>query len=302
MKFQSWPNVPRAITALLIFAAILAPAETAKGTATSRHLELISRATDHELHALEKPVLFQFQERLEWAWGTETRSVIETAEGRVDKIVRFRDEPLTPEQQSKQAHRLEKLLSDRDAVKNELQDQKAETQRRIRMVRAFPRAFFFNFIGEEKGLLRFNFFPNPEFSPKDRETQMYRGMEGAMLIEPLQERIVEVQGKLVKDVSFGWGIFGRLSKGGIYEIAQTQLSPGTWRVTTLNVDVKGRVFFLDSFHFARRESDSHYRATPPSMTYQSAIKALLAPSVPEDDGQEGPQTSARSRGKRLTGH
>ena len=196
------------------------------GPASTEHLALIARATEHELHALESPTPFQFQERLEWIWGTETRSVIETAEGRADRIVLFGDKPLTPEQQARQERRLEKLLSDRDAVKNELQDQKPETQRRIRMVKAFPMAFLFDFAGRENGLLRFNFHPNPEFSPKDRETQMYRGMEGTMLVEPVQERIVQVEGKLVKDVSFGWGIFGRLYKGGIYEIAQTQLSPG----------------------------------------------------------------------------
>lgn len=293
-------NVHRGVSALILFAAIFSSAVLAqakKGTATADHLELISRATEHELHALERPTPFQFQERLEWSWGMETRSVIETPEGRADRIVLFRDEPLTPDQQGKQEHRLEKLLTDRDAVKNELQDQRAETQRRIRMVKAFPKAFFFDFVGREKDMLRFDFYPNPEFSPKDRETQMYRGMEGTMLVEPVQERIVQVQGKLVKDVSFGWGIFGRLSKGGIYEIAQTQLSPGTWRITTLNVDVRGRVFFLDSFRFMRRESDSHYRPVHPQMTYQSAVKALLAaPAPPEKYGPAGPPAPERLHG------
>jgi len=40
---------------------------------------------------------FQFQEKLEWSWGTETRTVIETTEGRADRIVSFRDQPVTPE-------------------------------------------------------------------------------------------------------------------------------------------------------------------------------------------------------------
>jgi len=198
--------------------------------------------------------------------------------------------------------RLEKLLSDRDAVKNELKDQKAETQHRIRMVKAFPKAFFFDFVGREKDLLRFNFYPNPEFSPKDRETQMYRGMEGTMLVEPVQERIVQVRGKLVKDVSFGWGIFGRLSKGGIYEIVQTQLSPGKWRISTLNVDVKGRIFLLNSFRFIRRESDSLYRPVQPPMSYRSAVKALLAaPPLPEKSSPAGAAAPARSHGSQRPG-
>lgn len=296
----------RTISILLFLVALFGSAglaQTKKGTASADHLELIARATANELHALKSPTPFQFQERLEWIWGTETRSVIETPEGRADRIMLFGDEPLTPDQQGKQEHRLKKLLSDRDAVKEEMRDQKAETERRIRMVQAFPKAFFFDFTGREKDLLRFDFYPNPEFSPKDRETQMYRGMEGSMLVEPVQERIVQVQGKLVKDVSFGWGVFGRLSKGGIYEIVQTQLSPGIWRITTLNVDVKGRIFLLNSFRFMRMESDSRYCPVQPPMTYQSAVKILLAaPPLPEKCGRNGSPAPAPSHGNQRPGH
>jgi hypothetical protein len=278
-----------------------AAAQRASTPATTEQLDLISRATENELQALESPVPFRYQERLEWPWGTETRSVIETSEGRADRIVQFAGGPLSSEQQAKQERRLKKLLSDHDAVKNELQDQKAETQRRIRMVKAFPRAFFFDFVGRENGLLRFDFRPNPEFSPKDRETQMYRGMEGKVWVEPAHERIVQVRGKLVKDVSFGWGIFGRLNKGGIYEISQTQLSPGIWRITTLNVDVKGRIFLLNSFRFMRRESNSHFRAVSASLTYPAAVQTLLAAPLPaENDHVSSPPSSAQSPKERRS--
>jgi hypothetical protein len=277
-----------------------AAAQSISTPATTAQLELIARASEHELQALESPVPFRYQERLEWPWGIETRSVIETPEGRADRIVQFSDEPLSSEQQAKQERRLKKLLSDHDAVKNELQDQKAETQRRIRMVKAFPRAFFFDFAGRENGLLRFDFRPNPEFSPKDRETQMYRGMEGKVWVEPVHERIVQVQGKLVKDVSFGWGIFGRLNKGGIYEISQTQLSPGVWRITTLNVDVKGRIFLLNSFRFMRRESNSHFRAVSASLTYPAAVQNLLVAPLPagNDHVSSPPSPTQSPQGRR----
>lgn len=271
-------------------------AQKIKHPASADQLALIARAAEREFIELESPTPFEYRERLEWSWGSETRSVIETPEGRADRIVLFDEEPLSPVHQARQRHRLEKLLSDRDAIKNELQDQKTETKRRIRMVKAFPGAFFFDFVGRENGLLRFNFYPDPKFSPKDRETQMYRGMEGTVWIEPVQERIVHVQGKLVKNVTFGWGIFGRLSKGGTYEIAQTQLSPGTWRITTLNVDMKGKVFLFDSFRFLRKESNSVFLPVSTAMTYQTAVKTLLAnPALPDKERlSKSPALSRRS--------
>jgi hypothetical protein len=273
------------LATVFFFAALLiSPAQTGKTPASPEQVALITRAAETERQMLESPSPFQYQERLEWIWGTETRSVIETVEGRADRIVLYGDEPLSPEQTAKQQRRLEKLLIDRNAVKSEMEDQKPELQRRIRMIKAFPKAVLFDYAGRENGLLRFTFRPNPDFSPKDRETQMYRGMEGFVLVEPVQERLVRVEGKLVKDVSFGWGIFGRLYKGGTYEIAQTQLTPGAWRITTMNVDVRGRVFFFDTFRFLRNENNARFHPVPASMSYHAAVKTLLeSPLLPDKD-------------------
>ena len=241
---------------------------------------LIQRAAANEVYALENPICFEYTERLNWSWGSETRSVIETSEGRADRIVLFGDQQLAPDQQQKQTRRLEKLLRDRDAVKDELHEQRSETERRIRMLKALPKALIFDFAGRVNGLLRFNFRPNPDFSPKDRETQLYRGLEGEMWLEPAQERIVRIEGRLVKDVSFGWGFLGHLNKGGIYQIVQTQITPGVWRITTLNVDVKGRVLLIESIRMFRQESNSHFRRTPSSTDYREAVEALLSSSGP----------------------
>lgn len=268
------------------------------------YIAMIERASENEVHALQNPIPFEFTERLNWSWGSETRSVIETAEGRADRIVLFHDEPLQPDQQAKQEHRLEKLLRDRDAVKAEFQEDKSEAQRRIRMVKAFPQAVIFDYADRENGLLRFTFHPNPDFSPKDRETQLYRGMEGSVWIEPEQERIVRVEGKLVKDVSFGWAIFGHLNKGGIYEIAQTEVAPGVWRINTLNVDVKGKVLLISNFKFFRQEHDSHYRLTPSSTHYRDAVEALLNPDavLPERERTRPKSNAVRSHAAQPRNH
>lgn len=280
----------QALSTLLLAGLLAGTAFGQKPThpASEEHLALIARASEHERADLENPKPYRYQERLDWNWGSETRSVIETAQGRADRIVLFNGEPLSPDQQAKQQHRLEKLLSDRDAVKSELKDQKSETQRRIRIVRAFPKAFFFDYAGVEKGLLRFDFRPDPDFAPKDRETQMYRGMEGSVWIEPTQERIVRIEGILVKDVSFGWGIVGRLNKGGIYEIAQTQLAPGKWRITTLDVNLKGKMFLFNSFKFQRKEINSRFQPVSSELTLQEAIQELLTAPAEKRQGKHPP--------------
>jgi hypothetical protein len=283
-------SIKSALYALLCFGllTVTALAQKPAQPASEEQLALIARAAERERVELENPKPYRYQERLDWSWGSETRQVIETSEGRADRIILSNGEPLSPEQQAKQQHRLEKLLSDHDALKNELKDQKSETQHRIRIVKAFPKAFFFDYAGVEKGLLRFNFRPDPDFSPKDRETQMYRGMQGSVWIEPTQERIVRIEGILVKDVNFGWGIVGHLNKGGIYEISQTQLSPGTWRITKLNVDLKGKTFLINSFRLQRKETNSRFQPVSSELTLQEAVQELLAAPIEERPGKHLP--------------
>lgn len=265
-------------TGLLLIWILAAPAKAGQEEKKSQGGDvplLIQRASANEVAALENPVEYEYRERLEWSWGTETRAVIETQEGRVDRIVAFDDEPLAPDQVAKQEHRLQKLLRDRNARKKEMEEQRSEVRRRVRMMKAFPRALLFEPAGEEPdGLRRFVFRPNPKFSPQDRETQVYRGMRGTVWVDAAQERLIRIEGVLAKDVSFGWGILGKLHKGGKYEIAQQQITPGVWRITRLNLDLKGRVF-LDGFRVLRKEQNGEFERTPAEMTYREAVETLL---------------------------
>lgn len=52
-------------------------------------------------------------------------------------------------------------------------------------------------------------------------------MEGAALIDPVAERFVRVEVKLSPGVEFGWGILGRINRGGIFLLEQQNVGNGT---------------------------------------------------------------------------
>jgi hypothetical protein len=64
-------------------------------------------------------------------------------------------------------------------------------------------------------------------------------MEGEMTIDTKQQRLAALNGHLVEDVKFGGGLLGHLDKGGRFEVRQTEVAPGHWEMTALNVDMKG---------------------------------------------------------------
>jgi hypothetical protein len=239
------------------------------------YTSLLRRCSQHEKDALQNPQRFQFLERAQQEWGSETRSVIETRDGRVDRIIAFNDEPLAADQQKKQQERLTRLLNSDDALRKEISDQREEAERRQKLVATVPEAFLFEFVARDADGLKFSFLPNPKFSPSNRETQVFKGMRGVIWINPEYERVVRVEGELFKDVNFGWGILGRLHKGGRFEVVQTQVSPGVWRITSLNLDFKGRVFLFSSLRIFRKESSTGFVLTPDTVTARSGIAQLL---------------------------
>ena len=256
---------------LLLLLSTGSPAQEADSAA------LLRRCSKNEVAALENPALYRFKERSESGDGSETRDVIDTSQGHVDRIIAIQDKPLSDDQNLKQYRRLEKFLTDASALRDQLKDQKDEIQRRIRMARAMPDAVLLQPAGTESdGQLRFTFTPNPAFAPHDRESQIYRGMRGTLWIDPVHERITHVKGELFKDVTFGWGILGKLNKGGRYEASQTQVAPGVWVMTLLDVDFRGSVLFFGRLRIQRKETSTDFTPAPPGLTLQSAIKQLMA--------------------------
>src|SRR5215471_4979598 len=247
---------------------------------------LLRRCSQHEKEAMQHPQQFQFLERLKTDWGSETRAVIETTEGRADRIIAFHDRPLAPDQQKKQQQRLTRMLNDSKALRDEVADQREEADRRQLMVATLPDAILIEFAGTEPdGKLRFTFVPNPKFSPSNRETQVFKGMRGVLWIESTYERIAAVQGELFKDVNFGWGVLGRLHKGGTFEVVQAQILPGMWRITTLNLDFKGRAFLFSGLRILRKETSTRFVLTSSGMTIRAALTELL--SEPDPGVQAG---------------
>lgn len=307
--FQSglvfWPQIKpgprssavlRVVLVLLLFRFPVAAQRQRERREAPPDVAIVARAAQNELEALESPLEFQYCQRLQFGWGSEMLDVIETEEGQAARIVAFRDEPVTPDQALKQQRRLEKLLTDGKAARDEFAEQASEKQRRVRMMKALSRAFVFQFIGrDQNGDWMFSFRPDPTFSPKDRETEVFHGMEGTLWLQPRQERLTRIEGVLFKDVSFGWGIFGRVYKGGRYEIAQTEISPGVWRVTTLNFEFKGRTFPFEPFHALKLESDSHFHRTPAGMTYRTAVETLLEGRSQPDNARAGACFEQRNR-------
>jgi len=251
---------------------------------------IVRRCAQNLLKQIRSPTPIRFQERMEAPWGSEVRDVILTKEGRVDRLIAAGDRPLNAAQQKKEVDRLKTLLQ-RSTSQTVTAAQDGETQRRLKLVAAIPTAFSYQMSGtQESGTLEFKFFPAEYFNPENRETRVYKGMRGVMQLDPRHDQLLRVDGEIFRNVSFGWGILGRLHKGGHFRIEQRQVLPNVWEITEMDFDFTYTVFFFSQSHYIRKTSNTAYARIDPGTGRAEAIQMLLS----EPANAEAPSAGSSS--------
>ena len=247
-----------------------APAETAQ--------ELVRKVIDRELAAEEKPRQYIYRLRREGPEGSWIRDIVDTRDGLVSRLVATNDQPVSAEERAKDDRRLEKLLADPEAQRKRKQRQKENAEETRRLVRALPDAFLYDYDGTEPGphgeLVRLKLSRNPQFDPPSRETVIYKGMEGTMLVEPRDLRVVRIDASLVQDATLGWGLLARLNKGGRFTLEQSLLPDGGWATTSMTLDFTGKAFLFKIIRIKQKQSITDFRPAPTDLSLVEGIELL----------------------------
>jgi hypothetical protein len=251
-------------------AANLAPA--AQGQA------MLDRALANEYNATQDashPMRYELA-KTSPHWST-TKKICETRDGDVARLIALNGKPLSPPDEQKEEARLNGLLTDPGKQKRRKQAESEDTGRVLKVLRALPAAFVYQDAGAGEGptgkVEKFTFKPNPGFSPPDLETQVLTEMAGVMWIDPVHLRVVRLEGHLQQDVDFGWGILGRLNKGGWIVIEQADVGGGQWRIAHFQMTMSGRVVWKTRV-FDTTEDETGYEPVPVGLGYQKAIELL----------------------------
>jgi len=270
---------------LIPLSLVMAAAWGQNGTGTeteksSQSSALVQTALANELKAaqdLSHPMRYSLRKsspRL-----TTTKQLIETRDGSVAMLVSVDDKPLTSADSAKEQARLQLLLTDPGKQRHRKQSEAEDTARALKVLRVLPKAFLYTDAGEvtegSATLEKFTFVPSPRFNSPDLETQVLTQMAGEILVDPEHQRVVRLEAKLQQDVDFGWGILGRLSKGGWIIIEQAEVGAGVWRVVKFQMKMTGRLL-IRTRTFDTTEVTTQFEPVPGDLGYQQAIAMLRA--------------------------
>jgi hypothetical protein len=269
------------------FVSVLLLGLTATGSARAKleaaDSEFVRRALAAELANVQDPLHpMRYRLRKSSPRLSTTKQILETKDGAIARLIAINDKPLSAADEQKEQDRLSALLSDPSQQSHRKQAQGEDTKRVLKVLRALPNAFLYEYAGEGQGpqgkVEKFAFTPNPGFEPPDLESHALTEMIGEIWIDAAQSRVVRLEGRLRQDVDFGWGILGRLDKGGWIVIEQANVDDHQWRVVHFQMVMSGRVLFK-ARSFDTVEDESGFAPLPVGLRYAEAIRMIRSSSL-----------------------
>jgi hypothetical protein len=282
-----WTAALLCAAALTSAAQTLPPAAPVGAAVNSPALpagELVRQVIEIELH--DDPVAkYQFREWKKIGDTSKTKEMVGTSEGLVARLVAINDLPLTPDQEAAEQARLRNLLAHPELQRQKKKEQQQDEERMLRMFRELPRAFLYEYLpSDDPELIHLGFHPNPKFEPSSRESLIFKGMAGEMWIAAREKRLTRLEGTLFREITFGWGLLGRLDKGGHFAVRQAKIGPTHWEPVELDIQFTGRVLVFKSITLREHSRYSDYRPLTQSLTLAQAVDLLIrsgaTPSAP----------------------
>jgi hypothetical protein len=239
---------------------------------------LVRRAVQHRLDAAKNHQPLEYLLRRVDERRDTTKLIIETQEGNVARLVAANSKPLSADADKAELDRLNTLSDHPELQEHRRKSEQKDSDRVTHMLSLLPDAFLYKFENmapcSTGQCYRLSFTPNPHFTPPDLESNLFRGIAGELWVDQAQERLVRLDAHFIADVDFGFGIIGKLNKGGTVLLEQAIIGENDWELTGLKIHVTGKALLVRSFSYQVNEETSHFAPVTPGLHYRDAINLL----------------------------
>jgi hypothetical protein len=222
-------------------------------------------------------------ERLEHVVSREGKENSEVVSGRVDRVlpsgtgimrleIKQDGTPVSPEYHRRQLEgaikALELVIHPNERYKQDYAKFEKRQQDRAELVDNLPKAFRVTWAGREtrgdRTYAKFFLEPDPGYKPVSRLTGAFEHVRVTVWVDESAAQVARIQAKIVTDIGFGGGLFGKIYRGGSFVLEQTEVEPGIWLPTLYAYDMDGRKFLFPFEAHERTETTQYRRVWPPS--------------------------------------
>src|SRR5205807_1724450 len=115
----------------------------------------------------------------------ETREVVETKTGSLDRLIAIAGRPLSAGQQRDETERILRLSHNPEEQRKLEQTRRKDAEQCNAFLQMVPDAFLFEYAGESSDLIKLTFKPNPAFRPPSREGKVLHEMAGEIWVDAI---------------------------------------------------------------------------------------------------------------------
>lgn len=159
---------------------------------------------------------------------------------------------------------------------------------RREQVNAALDAFSARWLGREevhgRMAVKIELAPNPDFRPKTRNASFLQHVRAVVWVDERDDQIARVEAEIIRDISVGGGILGKLYRGGTFRMEQRPAEGGVWVPVRYQFDFEGRKFLFSFSTHERIELADWSRVGPPAEALavvrrelNSSVRSATAP-------------------------
>jgi hypothetical protein len=238
--------------------------------------DLVKAVINNELHPpAASDVRWKYRLDKEMDGKQETREVVETKSGSLDRLLSVAGKPLNEAQASNETGRILRFSHSPEEQRKAEQARRKDAQQCDAFLQMIPDAFVFEYAGESENATKLTFKPNPNFRPPTREGKVLQQMAGEMWVDARQQRLVSINGQLMNEVKFAGGLLGHLEKGGQFTVKRAEIAAGDWEVTEMAVNMHGKALLFKSICVQQKEVHSNFERVPDDLSLADAANLLL---------------------------
>jgi hypothetical protein len=239
---------------------------------------------------------------------TQLREEVETPDGPVARLQLNNGQPISGELREDEDRRLQRLLTS-PSEQAQLRKEYSDDEHRIgRILALLPDAFLYEPAEEEArspqmpecACYHMRFRPNPDYPAHSIESRIFHAMTGDLWISVDHKRLVRLDGKLQDNVDFGYGILGRLYKGGWFQLERTHVNAGAsasgngdWKTQRLEVHMIGRAMLFKTIARETSEVRGGFSPVPSGLSLQQAAALVREPGVEPPTAQPASLLTSR---------
>ena len=215
----------------------------------------------------------------------KTYRVVPTGSGTMKLLLKDGDRPVDAAEYRKQLEAWKELLElmlkpeDSRTKSANAKWQKRKDDRK-ELLDATREAFLTTWDGQETCNARlcdiYEIQPNPNFHPRSLVQDILTRVSAKIWVDREANQLEHGEAHVMRDISFGGGILGKLYRGGVFFMQQEEVAPGIWLPARYQYDFTARKFLFTFEQHQYVEARQYRRLGPPKQALAIAQRELAS--------------------------